>query len=222
MAGIGGGVLGAIENNTLLQMVVYGLVQQLVGAVLSPFEQAVTSAVMSADPLVPLSPADLALMVIRNIRAEGDAAGEAAMSGINATRFSDLVLMTGDAPAPQALAEALRRGLIDAARFDTGIRQGRLRDEWGTLMQKLAVQQPSPMQALTAAVEGQLDPATAQTKFAEFGGDPANYEWLFGTVGSGPSPIEAASMAYRGAIPWTGSGLGVTSFEQAVKEGHSR
>jgi hypothetical protein len=120
------------------------------------------------------------------------------------------------------LAEALRRGLIDLARYDQGIRQGRMRDEWASLMRELAVRLPSPEQAITALVEGQLTEADARAKYHEFGGDPKQFDWVFGTVGAAPSPVEAGTLANRGIIPWTGAGLGVTSFEQAVREGHSR
>lgn len=216
------GTLGGLFNNTLQQIVEYNLVGQLVSAILSPYYQALSNEVNSVTPLVPLSPADLALAVIRNIQDEGSAAGEASQSGVSADRFHRLVLLTGDAPGPQELAEALRRGFIDAGRYDVGIRQGRLRDEWGPLMQQLAIREPSPTEALTAAVEGQISDTDARAKFAAFGGDPKNYDWLLGTIGAGPSPLEAATMAYRGVIPWDGSGLGVMSFEQAVKEGHSR
>ncbi len=221
-AGAGAGPLGALTNNTLLQIILWQLVGAAVGAVLAPYEQALTNAVNSATPLVPLSPADLALAVVRNIRDEASAAGEARQSGIDEARFHEMVLNTGDAPAPGDLAVALRRGLIDQARYLTGIRQGRLRDEWADLIRELAVQQPSPVDAMTAAVEGQLSVDEAKAKFAAFGGDVTQWDWLLGTVGSGPSPLEAATMAYRGVIPWEGRGLGVVSFEQAVLESHYR
>lgn len=216
------GLAGILGNPVLEQILAYNVVGQLIGAALSPFMQALTNEVQQAAPLVPLSPADAADAVIRNLLDQDAAAHEASFSGFNAERFGTLVGLAGNAPDPTSMAIALRRKLIDAGTYDRGIRQGRLRDEWATLVQELAVQQPSPADALTASVEGQLDPGEAKTLFVEFGGDATHYDWLLGTVGAGPSPLEAAMMAYRGLIPWGGSGLGVISFDQAVKEGHTR
>lgn len=217
-----GGLAGILGNPVLVQLLLYNVVGQLIGAALGPFQIAVANQVNQLAPNVVLSPADLADAVIRNIVQEPDVAAEAAASGVNAERFHTLTLLAGNAPDPTSLAIALRRQLIDAPTYDRGIRQGRLRDEWADLVRELAVVQPTPMDALTAQVEHQLDPGTAHDKFVAFGGDPAQYDWLVGTVGAGPSPLEAAAMAHRGLIPWGGTGLGVVSFDQAVAEGHSR
>lgn len=212
-------MLGGIANNTLLQIVLYNLVGQLVGAVMGPYSQAITNEVNSVSPLVPLSPAELALAVVRNELSEADAAGQASLSGLDAARFHTLARLTGDAPGPLDLAVALRRGLIDQATFARGIRQGRLRDEWADTVRELAVQQPSPQAMLQAYLEGQVTEAEARQKFAALGGDPAYFDVLYNSQGSAPSPLEAAEMARRGAIPWDGTGAGVVSFRQAFLEG---
>lgn len=77
-----------------------------------------------------LSPADLAELVVRGVRAEGDAAGEAADQGINASRFHELFLLSGNPPGPETLLELWRRGAIAEGAVDRGIRQGRIRSEW--------------------------------------------------------------------------------------------
>lgn len=213
---------GILTNPVLEQLLLYNVVGSLVGAALGPYMVALTNEVNQLSPLVPLAPADLADAVIRNVMSPADAAKEASFAGVNADRFTTLTLLAGNAPDPTSLAVALRRGFIDAATYDRGIRQGRLRDEWADLVRQMAVQLPTPMDALAALVEAQLDEPTARTKFAQFGGDPAQFDWLLGTVGAGPSPLEAASMAHRGLIPWAGTGLGAVSFDQAVAEGHTR
>lgn len=216
------GLAGILTNPILEQVLLYNVVGQLVGAALAPYMNALSNEVNAATPLVPLSPADAAEAVIRNIMSADEAAGHAAKSGIARADFDRLTLLAGNAPDPTSLAIALRRHLIDQGRYMTGIRQGRLRDEWADTVRELAVQQPTPMEAMTALVEGQLSEADARAKFAAFGGDPGEFDWLLGTVGAGPSPLEAASMVHRGIIPRAGKGLGVISFDQAVAEGHTR
>jgi hypothetical protein len=212
-------MLGALANNTLLQIVVYNLVGQLTGAVLGPYAQAITNQVNAATPLLPLSPAELALAVVRNELTEAEAAGQAAMSGVDSGRFHVLTRITGNAPGAGDLAVALRRGLVDEATYLRGIRQGNLRDEWADLVRQLAVQQPSPQAMLEAYLEGQVDEAEARAKYAALGGDPDYFDVLYHTQGSAPSPLEAAEAARRGIIPWDGRGPDATSFEQAFLEG---
>lgn len=213
-----GGLAGILGNPILEQLLIYNVVGQLIGAALGPFQTSLANVVNSALPEVALSPADLALAVIRNELTEGDAAGEAAKSGINADRFHTLTRLTGDAPAPEAMAIALRRGFVDEGRYLTGIRQGRLRDEWAQLIQQLSTEDPSSTTALLAELKGQADHATAIGLYQRFGGNPDHYDLAYNVEGQGPSPLEAASAARRGIIGWGGIGAGVISFEQAVHE----
>lgn len=213
-----GGLLG-IGNNTLTQIALYQLVGQLLGAVLGPYAQAITNQVNEVSPLVPLSPADMAALVIRSEVTEAEGAAEARKSGVNTERFHQLTRLAGQAPGPGDLAVALRRGLIDQARFDKGIAQGNLRNEWGELVRQLSVQQPSPEAMLQAYLEGQVGEAEARDKYAKLGGDPAYFDVLFHSQGQAPTPVQAADMANRGIIPWKGTGPDAVSFEQAFLEG---
>lgn len=101
-----GGLLGGIANNTLIQMVLYQLVGALVGPVLQPYAQTVGNTVWPTNPVVPLSPSEAALAVIRNIVTEDQGAAEAVQSGTNRARFHQLVQLTGDAPAPEEIGRA--------------------------------------------------------------------------------------------------------------------
>jgi hypothetical protein len=213
------GLGGIFGNDTLQQIAIWGVGQQVIGAAVGPYLNALTAEVNSLTPIAPLSPDVAAGSVIRNLWPVDRAASEAAMSGVNRERFDVLVGLSGDAPAPQELAVALRRGLIDAATYQRGIRQGRLRDEWSDLIQRLAVQEPSPIAILQAYLEGQVDEGTARSLYAKLGGAPDYFDILYNSQGSAPTPTEAAEMARRGVIPWGGRGAGVVSFEQAFLEG---
>lgn len=213
------GLSGLLGNVALQNILLYNTVGQLIGAGLGPYLQALQNEVNQASPLVPLSPADAALAVIRNILPADQAAAEARFAGIDADRFAQLVLLTGDAPAPEALAVGLRRKLIDAATYDRGIRQGRLRDEWADLVRELAIQQPPPGAMLDAYLEGQLPEADARARYAELGGDPDYFDILYNTQGQAPTPAQALELLNRGIIAERGQGPTATSYEQAFLEG---
>jgi hypothetical protein len=214
-----GGILG---NPQLEQILIYNVVGQLVGAALTPYLIALTNELNQATPLVPLSPAEAADAVIRNIMSRDQAAHEASFAGVNGERFDQLVQLAGNAPEPTSLAVALRRKLIDAAAYDRGIRQGRLRDEWANLVRELAVVQPAPTAMLTAYLEGQLDEGDARARYAQLGGDPDYFDILYNTEGQAPTPTQLADLANRGIIGWGGHGPGVVSFEQGFLEGPFR
>lgn len=219
MAGLGAGFAGLLGNNVLQQLLLYNVAGQVIGAALAPYADALGQELYQLTPTHSLSPADAAEAQLRNVWDRDRAAHEARNSGVDDERYDVLAKLAGNAPAPQELAVALRRKLISAERYLLGIRQGRTRDEWAELYQELSVQQPSPVAMLQAYLEGQVDEATARAKYAELGGDPAYFDILFNSQGQAPSPLEAATMARRGIIPWGGEGPGVVSFRQAFLEG---
>lgn len=218
MAGIGS-LLSGIQKNTLFQIAEYQVAGAVLGGLLAPEADALQQTVYDANPIAILSPADAAEAVLRNVWPEARAAAEAQRSGVNGERFGVLARLAGNAPDPQSLAVALRRGLISPDRYLDGIRQGRLRDEWSELVQELAVQQPSPEAILQAYLEGQISEADARARYAKLGGDPGYFDILYHSQGQAPSPVQAADMANRGIIAWSGTGPNATSFEQAFLEG---
>lgn len=211
--------LASTLGGTVGQVFLYNVASTVLGGLLAPEAQALSNVVFAANPTVPLSPADAASAVIRGLLDRDAAAAEAVQSGTSGARFDTLVGLTGQPPAPDELAVALRRKLISEADYERGVKQGNLRDEWINLPRALAVQQPSPTAMLEAELEGQLDHAEALARYVALGGDPDYYTILFDTQGQAPSPGEALTLANRGIIPWDGQGPAATSFEQAFLEG---
>lgn len=223
MAGLGD-LFGS--GGTIEQLFIWGLLNQIISDAGTPALELLQQKVNAAHPDMPLAPPDLADAAVRNYIPFDEAAAQAALSGLNTSRFQTMVHLHGDAPAPGDLATALRRELIPekgtgagAVSFDQGIREGRLADKWTDMIKHLAVQWPSPTDALDAALQGQLPEDTAKQMYAKLGGDLQFYTWLFNSRGSAPTPMEALDMANRGIIPWDGAGPNVTSFHQAFLEG---
>lgn len=173
-----------------------------------------------------ISPADAAAAAVRHFLPPGEAAGQAAKSGVDGALFQTLVHLAGDAPAPGQLAEALRRGLIpnagtgaESVSFEQGIAEGRLADKWTDMMRGLAQIWPTPADALRATLTGQVSKDDGRALYQRLGGDPQFFTIMFDTEGSSPTPLEAVQMALRGIIPWDGTGPEVTSYAQAFLEG---
>lgn len=258
------------KGSIVEQLFIWGVLNQVIGALASPFFETLTqeangihpAAIRSPDALaqlvargfvdreaavaearrsgldedkftavldaaVPyLPPADLAQMVVRHFMTRDQAYLEAAKSGVDNDRFDFLVDVAADAPGPGDLAVALRRGLIPedsegagSVSFAQGIREGRLADKYIPMIKDLAVQWPTPTDALQAELEGQLPHAEALALFEKLGGDPQFYTWLFNTRGEAPTPNEALTLLNRGIIPERGTGPNSVSYEQAFREG---
>lgn len=176
-----------------------------------------------------LSPADAASAVVRNFLDHGQGQKIAGQNGVLPDTFETLVHLSGDAPGPQQLAEALRRGLIPATgtgpastSFAQGIAEGRLADKWTDVIKGLAKIWPTPVDALDAALKGQITDDEGKRLYQLLGGDLTFYPWLLASIGDSPTPLEAAVLAARGIISETGLGPDVLSYQQAVKESRYR
>lgn len=267
MAGLGD-LFG--KNSIFEQLFVWGVLNQVIGALGSPYFETLTQNVNAAHPVAELSPVDLAQLVVRELVTPGDgreaakrsginadrfgqlvqlatprlspadlaqlvvrgftplldAEDEATLSGVTPDRFRDLVKIAADAPGPGDLAVALRRGVIpeDAGNPDTpsfagGIREGRLGNKWIPMIKALAVQWPTPADALNALLEGQVSEEQARTLYHRFGGDLDYFTMLFNTRGNAPTPVEALELLNRGIIPERGTGPDSVSYQQAFLEG---
>lgn len=103
-----------------------------------------------------LSPADLALANLRGNIDDATMQGYATQLGITPADMQVLIDNTGEPPGPEQLMEALRRGFIDAARFERGIRQSRVRNEWIDVETALAHSPMTTADAVRAVVENYL------------------------------------------------------------------
>lgn len=208
------------------QLAVWGVLQSVLQAVLEPELTFLTRGVNELMQATPLSPADLANMVVRHIVTQQQGSDYAKQSGVAPSDFQRLVQSAGEGLSPGDLAEALRRELIpeggagaDAVSFEQGIAESHIRDKWAPIVRKLAVQEPTPADVLDAALEGQLPLEQAQQLYQRFGGDPEHYDWLFRTRGSAPTPLELSEMAQRGIIPWDGDDPTDANFHQGFLQG---
>ncbi len=146
------------------------------------------------------APADLADMVVRGIKTEADAGHVASYSGVSAADFSDLVLDTGEPLALQELLEAYRRGFIDRSRLERGIRQGRTRNEWIDVAEKLRYTPMSVADAVNAVVQNHLSMAAGEAKANENGLLPGEFATLYQTAGEPLSRSEMEELYNRGLV----------------------
>ena len=147
-----------------------------------------------------LSPADAADMVVRGIIDQAEGEQIAAQSGMEAADFDRLVRDTGEPLALEQLLLLYRRGQLDDAQLDHGIKQSHVKDEWIPYAKELRFTPPSPADAIRAAVQNQLPMGEAISKAAQAGQDPAEFGWLFNTAGRPPGTVELIQLWRKGKI----------------------
>lgn len=140
---------------------------------------------------VPLSPADLADMVERNIVGEGWATSEAAKSGISANDFALLVKETGEPYGVEQALSLLRRGIIDQGRFEQVLYYSRVRNEFLPDVLALAHDTMTQGDAVEGALKGVLSEGEAQDLFARAGGLPEQFGTILDIAGN-PIGVESA------------------------------
>lgn len=210
MAGMGQIVVG--------QAIGFGVGMAL-SSTLTPWFNDMTQAAWRLNPSQLLSPAELALAVLRGNLEQPAAQAEALSWGITSDRFTTLIENTGEPPGVESVLSLWRRGAVDDATLERAVRQSRVRPEWLDTIRALGVVWPSWGEFLDAYLEGQVDEAEARKLYERAGGDPDLFTLLFNTRGQAPTPSQALELLNRGIIAESGRGPERTSYEQAFLEG---
>lgn len=230
------------------QFLVYGVGYEVARSLLQPIFVAVATeqwqhAVESSNGAIrqPLSPADLADMIIRGIVTKEEAYPIAAKWGIYRDDLDRMALDHGEPPPLELILALYRRGEltwsagpVPAVSAENAIREGRIRDEWIPVLKQAQFTPPSVADAVNAAIRNQLPyfTAVALAYYAGLGvqgfdvppdADTTRTETafkvLYDTAGRPPAPTELAELVHRGAIPIKGRGAEALSFEQGIFEG---
>lgn len=216
---------GSVAESILL----YNVAAQFVSAVLGPEFVLLNRAVNELLQATPLTPDQLADMVVKGHVSQSDGEAYAKQSGISPSDFQRMVDDAGDAPGLDFLLQAFRRGYIpqsgagaESVSLEQGIREGRLRDKWIATVQKMGLQPIGVADAVDAVVEGQIPFALGQQIAYVNGIGPDDFQILVNTRGNPPSPSELAVLYKRGLIPLEGTGPDVVSFQQGIFEGASK
>jgi hypothetical protein len=229
MAGVGGlgGLLG--PGSVAQQFLLWGVLQQLAGAILQPIVQQILDETWPRLTSARLSPEVAADLVLKGWWDMSRGAAEAAATGIDADRFAQLVNDTGEPIGLQDLLLAYRRGFLSwdegkggPPSVMEGIRQSRVRDEWADTINKLRLQPITASDAVAAVVRGQIDHALGEQIAYYNGIAAADFTILVNTYGSPPPPQELMTLVRRGIIPRDGVGPGVLSMQQGIFEGDSK
>lgn len=208
------------------QLLIWGVIQQILGAAISPGVQEITNLVNEGAQTVPLSPNDAAGLVARKLIDQGSGEGDAARNGISPENFAHLVKGAGSAVDLSTAVAAYQRKLIGSGSDDGAsvslegaLADAGLRPEWFPIIEKLTVQIPTGAEIMNAWLEGQITEGEAHTRWVAAGMDPTWFQTAYNANGQAPTPVQALELLNRGIIPERGTGPGAVTYEQAFLEG---
>lgn len=145
-----------------------------------------------------LSLADAALAYLRSDITLAEAQNIAADNGYSNAQLDIFIGNTGEPLAEEQLAEAFRREFIDQARFERGIKQSRIRNEWIDVALALRFSPMSVADAVNAAVQNHITQADAQKIAVQNGLEAAAFPVLYETAGEPLSRTELEELFNRG------------------------
>lgn len=217
LAGVGGAV-GFLGQYVIGNAIGFGVGMAL-SSTLEPWFNDLTQAAWRLNPSQLRSPAELALAVLKGNMTHADAQAEAASWGLEPFRFQTIVDNTGEPLGPAELLSLWRRGLIDDARLERGVRQSRVRNEWLDALKLLAEQPMTADEALTGFLQHQITEDRAKEYYRAGGGRTEEFDDRFNIRGQAPTPTQALELLNRGIIPEAGEGADVVSYAQVFFEG---
>lgn len=174
------------------------IISPILGAIVAPLVDEISDQAWSRAPGMELSPAEIALGVLRHNPHIGDPYAEAATSGINRGRLDALIYNTGHGLAIEELLLLYRRGQIDQARLQVGLRQSAIRDEWFPELLDLRFAPPGAGTVITGVLKGHLSDAEGRAKLAQAGIDPTNFDWMRASSGRPPGIMQMVELWNRG------------------------
>jgi uncharacterized protein YidB (DUF937 family) len=120
--------------------------------------------------------------------------------GYDATDVARALELGGEPLGVQQLADAYRRGFIDEARFQRGVVQGPIRNEWFDVLEKLQFSRMSTVDAADAVNQGHMSLTEGKRVAHENGLEPDDFQVLIESAGAPPGIEFATEALNRGFL----------------------
>lgn len=158
-----------------------------------------------------LSLADAALAYLRSDISLAEAQQIAHDNGYDDEQLNIFIGNTGEPLGLEQMLEGLRRGFVDQATVERGIKQSRIRNEWIPLALKLRYSPMSVADAVTAVVQNHLSMSEGAAIAQQNGLEASAFPVLYETAGEPLSRTEMEELYNRGLVTQS-------DVEQALRE----
>lgn len=181
-------------NRRLINRAEYDAMAQAAG-----YSPAVSSAYIAAA-FTEVSWQDAALAYLRGAITVQELYGIASHEGVSEGDVNIYLETIGEPPGTMDLLEAYRRGFIDKAKLEEGIRQSRVRNEWVPIIEQLRYSPMTVAEAVNAVVQGHMAYNEGASIADANGLEPGHFDTLYQTAGAPLSRTELNELYNRGLI----------------------
>lgn len=186
------------SESIIIGIAVGSILSPVLAAATQPIVQGIANTAWPTHPNLPLSPDLLAASVIKGVLTEPQAAGMAAVSGVDSDHFHTMVMSAGQSIGAGEALLLLRRKQINEAEFERIIRYSNVRNDFIPDVLKLMFAPPPAGEVIAGALKKHLPDAEAAKKLGEAGIDPANFDWMLATAGRPPGVESVVQLWNRG------------------------
>jgi hypothetical protein len=165
-----------------------------------------------------LSPAELANARQQGFIDQSRQYEEAALQGVTNARAELQFLMAGLPPGVETGLQMLRRGIIDETAFAQLVREGHTKTKYTDELLELERQLLNPATLVRRRLKGYDDPATFESRMAEWGYTATDAEDWWEADGRPAAPGQLWTAAARGIAGPGGTPMDEPQFRQAIRE----
>jgi hypothetical protein len=185
------------------------------GPVLYPAVRSIEYEANRIYPSVALDAGTAAGIVAEDVEMREWGASEALSHGVDGARFDAMLGEALNAPGLPELLALWRRGLIDTAAFEHGLRKAKLEPRWDGAAKGLHDVLLSPADLSNAVVQGHMEQAAAEAEAGLQGYTAPRFGVLVENTGLPPGPATLMDWLRRGIITQA-------EFETGIREGHTK
>ena len=182
---------------------------------LDPLTQDLANRTWQLHPDRPVDPVLLAEADAQGQINHQTALDEAAMSGINETRFLQMRAAFDTGPGISVAFDLWRRGVIDEAAFRRAAKRAALEQEWIDALVEIHDVLLSADQLANAVVQGHMTMDAATAEAGELGVSAERFAVLVANTGLPPGPETLLAWRRRGII-------NDAELDQGIREGHTK
>jgi hypothetical protein len=207
-----------LGQSVLLGVALGAVISPVLQAATAPFIQGIANVTWPANQVMPLSPDQVAVAMLKSVTTPFDLTAEAAKSGVDAARLDALFNIAGNAIGIEEAISLWRRNLIDETELARVVHYSNVRSDFLPDIKLLKNNAASVGEVITGRLKNHLDDTTAQIMFGEAGGRPLDYTWMLNSAGRPVSPEEMARLWRRAAGGEAGNNTTELDVDNAVAQ----
>lgn len=185
------------------------------GPIITPPVQDIANLLWSLHSNMPLDPSIAAQVAIKDPGQFAAMLQEASLTGFNGSRFRLMIEAINNPPGLGEMLELFRRGKIDRAQLEAGLRSALIEDEWIERIPELARYVLTPAELAAMRQQQFIDEGEHVARARLQGVSPGDAELQFQIAGLPPGIGESIELLRRGKI-------NEARFRQIVAEGHTK